>query len=93
MSGIVGPRGVGKTTLVLQHIKENHNVSDTLYVSMDDLYFANHSLHETAENFHKDGGKFLGRAICQGVSYLFLTGEVRVLSCPRSKAMVWPLPC
>jgi len=24
MFGIVGPRGVGKTTLILQHIKENH---------------------------------------------------------------------
>jgi predicted AAA+ superfamily ATPase len=59
MFGIVGPRGVGKTTLVLQHIKENHSVSDTLYVSMDDLYFVNHSLLETADKFHKDGGKFL----------------------------------
>jgi predicted AAA+ superfamily ATPase len=59
MFGIVGPRGVGKTTLVLQHIKENHSVSDTLYVSMDDLYFANHSLLETADKFYKDGGKFL----------------------------------
>jgi len=59
MFGIVGSRGVGKTTLVLQHIKENHSISDTLYVSMDDLYFANHSLLETVDEFHKDGGKFL----------------------------------
>jgi predicted AAA+ superfamily ATPase len=59
MFGVVGPRGVGKTTLVLQHIKENHNAFDTLYVSMDDVYFANHSLLETADKFHKDGGKFL----------------------------------
>jgi predicted AAA+ superfamily ATPase len=59
MFGIVGPRGVGKTTLLFQHIKENHSTTDTLYVSMDDLYFASHSLLETAENFYKDGGKFL----------------------------------
>ena len=59
MFGIVGSRGVGKTTLVLQHIKENHSVSDTLYVSMDDLYFVNHSLLETADEFRKNGGKFL----------------------------------
>lgn len=59
MFGIVGARGVGKTSLVLQHIKESHNISDTLYVSMDDLYFANHTLHETADEFHKDGGKYL----------------------------------
>lgn len=59
MFGIVGPRGVGKTTLVLQHIKETHNTSDTLYISMDDLYFANHSLLETADEFQKNGGKYL----------------------------------
>jgi predicted AAA+ superfamily ATPase len=59
MFGVVGPRGVGKTTLLLQHIKEKLSTADTLYVSMDDLYFASHSLLETAENFHKDGGRFL----------------------------------
>ena len=59
MFGIVGPRGVGKTTLLFQHIKENHSTADTLYVSMDDLYFTSHSLLETASDFHKDGGKFL----------------------------------
>jgi predicted AAA+ superfamily ATPase len=59
MFGIVGPRGVGKTTLLLQHIKENHSTADTLYVSMDDLYFASNSLLEMVENFHKNGGKFL----------------------------------
>jgi len=59
MFGIVGPRGVGKTTLLLQHIKENHSTTDTLYVSMDDLYFTTHSLLETADSFYKDGGKFL----------------------------------
>jgi predicted AAA+ superfamily ATPase len=58
MFGIVGPRGVGKTTLVLQYIKENHSISDTLYVSIDDLYFANHSLSEIADEFHKNGGRF-----------------------------------
>jgi len=59
MTGIVGPRGVGKTTLILQHIKENHSSSDTLYVSMDDLYFATHTLLETVAEFHKNGGKHI----------------------------------
>lgn len=59
MFGIVGPRGVGKTTLILQYIKENRSSTDTLYVSMDDLYFASYSLLETVEKFHKDGGKLL----------------------------------
>ncbi len=57
--GIVGPRGVGKTTILLQHIKENHTTTDVLYVSMDDLYFASHSLLETVADFYKNGGKFL----------------------------------
>ncbi|MDR0618656.1 MAG: AAA family ATPase [Bacteroidales bacterium] len=59
MFGIVGPRGVGKTMLVLQHIKENHNINDTLYVSMDDIYFANHTLKELVDKFQKNGGKYL----------------------------------
>lgn len=59
MLGIVGPRGVGKTTLLLQHIKQNHSLDDTLYLSADHMYFANHSLFDTAETFYKDGGCFL----------------------------------
>ncbi|MDR0574798.1 MAG: AAA family ATPase [Tannerella sp.] len=59
MSGITGPRGAGKTTLILQHIKENHSISDALYVSADDLYFVNHTLYDTADEFHKNGGKYL----------------------------------
>jgi len=45
MIGIRGARGVGKTTMLLQHIAENHpNVDEVLYASMDDLWFANHSI-------------------------------------------------
>ena len=45
MIGIKGARGVGKTTMLLQHILENHeNIDDTLYASMDDLWFASHTL-------------------------------------------------
>ena len=33
MIGLVGPRGVGKTTLVLQYIKQNLNPAETLYVT------------------------------------------------------------
>ena len=38
--GLVGPRGVGKSTMLLQHIKMHLDVKDTLYVSADQLYFA-----------------------------------------------------
>lgn len=38
MIGLVGPRGVGKTTLVLQYIKENLNRNEALYVTAEDFY-------------------------------------------------------
>mgnify|MGYP000013709779 CR=1 FL=1 len=50
--GIVEPRGLGKSTMVLQRIKqaaEGHH----LYVSADSVYFTNHYL------FIKDGGTHL----------------------------------
>ena len=59
MLALVGPRGVGKTTLFLQHIKRHHSLKDTLYVTADHFYFATHSLFEMAEAFNKNGGKYL----------------------------------
>lgn len=59
MFGLVGPRGVGKTTMVLQYIKQNLNRRDTLYVSADNLYFADNSLVALADKFSKQGGKHL----------------------------------
>ena len=59
MLALVGPRGVGKTTLFLQHIKKHHSLKDTLYVTADHFYFATHSLFEMAEAFNKNGGKYL----------------------------------
>lgn len=58
MLALVGPRGVGKTTLFLQHIKRHHSLRDTLYVTADHLYFTGHTLFETAETFNKNGGKY-----------------------------------
>lgn len=59
MIAIVGARGVGKTTMMLQRIKLHHNISDTLYVTADDMYFADHKLLDLAEQFVKMGGKYL----------------------------------
>lgn len=56
---IVGARGVGKTTLMLQHIKLFHPDRDVLYVSADDLYFSENSLFDLASEFYKLGGKHL----------------------------------
>jgi uncharacterized protein len=59
MIGLTGPRGVGKTTLVLQHIKKNMNPDETLYVSAEDFYFADNKLIDLAGDFVKRGGKYL----------------------------------
>ena len=57
--GLVGPRGVGKSTMLLQYIKQNLSPTDTLYVSADHLYFSEHKLVELADRFVKMGGKHL----------------------------------
>jgi len=59
MIGLTGPRGVGKTTLVLQHIKKNLNPAETLYVTAEDFYFADSRLIDLADTFVKRGGKYL----------------------------------
>lgn len=58
MAGLIGPRGVGKTTMLLQYIKEKRN-PDMLYVSADDIHFSNHRLLDLADQFYKNGGKNL----------------------------------
>lgn len=59
MLGLVGPRGVGKTTLFLQHIKHTDRIDRSLFASADNLFFSDHTLFETAEAFNKNGGIFL----------------------------------
>ena len=56
---ILGARGVGKTTLVLQHIKLYEDVDTTLFVYADDLWFSTHSLVTLAEIFYTNGGRAL----------------------------------
>jgi predicted AAA+ superfamily ATPase len=58
--GILGQRGLGKTTLMLQHIKENFDAKNTaLYVSLDNPYMQSVSLFEFAKFFEQHGGKVL----------------------------------
>ena len=60
MNGIIGARGTGKTTLLLQKLqqlqKEGH---DVMYVRLDDLYFTDHSIYDMADDFRKTGGEYL----------------------------------
>ena len=59
--GLTGPRGVGKSTMMLQHIKEQtEDIRDkSRYVSADHSYFATHSLTDTAARFVREGGEWL----------------------------------
>ncbi len=56
-----GSRGVGKTTLMLQYVKLHYPAGSrkALYCSVDNIYFATHSILELAENFYKYGGEML----------------------------------
>ena len=57
---IRGARGVGKTTMMLQYIKESQMQSaQALYVSLDDLWFTNHQLLELADYHFTHGGTHL----------------------------------
>ncbi|MEX2604359.1 MAG: AAA family ATPase [Gracilimonas sp.] len=61
MLAIKGPRGAGKTTLMLQYIKFGNDSEEdkTLYISTDHHWFYTHSLYETAEQFYMNGGRRL----------------------------------
>ena len=58
--GILGSRGVGKTTFILQYLKElDVPLDKKLYFSVDHFYALNYSLYEIAEAFSQTGGKVL----------------------------------
>ncbi|KWW31913.1 MAG: hypothetical protein AUK63_9 [bacterium P3] len=59
MFGIVGPRGVGKSTLIKQHIIFEKENQKALYVSADYSYFPQHTLLEVASAWIKEGGTHL----------------------------------
>lgn len=58
--GIKGARGVGKSTLIQQHIKESfRNLENVLYVSLDNLWFTTHSLTDLVTYFVAHNGTHL----------------------------------
>ncbi len=60
MIGITGPRGVGKSTMLLQYLiahREKHNM---LYISADHVYFSSHSIIDVVEEFIREGGTWIG---------------------------------
>ena len=58
--GITGARGTGKTTLLLQRLKElGMSGTQAVYMSLDDIYFTRNSLTDVANSFAARGGKYL----------------------------------
>ncbi len=56
---LMGARGTGKSTIFLQHLKENFKADEAMYITLDDIYFKQHTLVDTARTFLQNGGKLL----------------------------------
>ena len=56
---IMGARGVGKTTMVLQRILMTDAKKESLYISADNTFFAGNTLYDIATKFSQEGGKVL----------------------------------
>ena len=58
---IMGPKGVGKSTLLRQYVKRNYQIGDrrSLYCSADSVDFSTRTLVELAEQFFINGGELL----------------------------------
>lgn len=59
MIAIRGPRGAGKTTLMLQHLKYDIGTEKALYVTADHIWFYNNTLLDTALKWFQYGGEYL----------------------------------
>ena len=53
------PKGVSKSTMLLQYIKENLKDENVLYVSLDDMWFAANSIMDLVEYHYVNGGTHL----------------------------------
>jgi len=58
LTGILGARGAGKTTLFLQKLKSSFDRETSVYVTLDDIYFTENSLIDFIESFRSLGGKY-----------------------------------
>ena len=57
--GIKGPRSCGKTTLLLQHIKQSFHgqeLEKVLYVSLDNIWFADNKILDLVDFHYNHGG-------------------------------------
>ncbi len=60
---IIGQRGIGKTTAIIQHIlnvcNQDYHSPEILYVQSDHILVSRKSLYDIAEEFYKLGGKLI----------------------------------
>ena len=60
---IIGQRGIGKTTVLIQHLLASQDddlyTREALYLQTDHFLVARTSLYEIADEFHKLGGKLI----------------------------------
>ena len=57
---LTGSRGVGKTTLLLQYLKETFPASEeSLYISADNILVDSHGLFNIASELYKVGGSVI----------------------------------
>ncbi len=59
MIGLIGPRGAGKTTLLLQYLKSGFDITESLYMSADDIAMNDTTLYAIADEFYSLNGKIL----------------------------------
>lgn len=58
--GITGARGTGKTTLMLQYLKNTFGSAyKALYITLDDFYFTKNRLFDLTEDFYLNGGRHI----------------------------------
>ncbi|MDZ7722303.1 MAG: AAA family ATPase [candidate division KSB1 bacterium] len=63
LTGLVGPRGTGKTTLLLQYINDKiEDKSRCIYLSLDNIYFTRVNLIDFVDDFYQ----------IEGIRYIFL---------------------
>ena len=55
---LIGARGVGKTTLLLQYAKQ-FSMDEVLYFTADDMSIANYGIYEIVESFYRLGGRIV----------------------------------
>lgn len=58
--GVLGDRGIGKTTFLLQYLKGSAlNLNEKLYINADYISLSGQNIFELAREFEKEGGKLL----------------------------------